>query len=204
MRTCAVVLLAIHCVLGPLPALAGENEQSTPQTRELAEQLLKPEAFEALQQERAQRIAALIAILNGGGEPVRPHRATDVRLKAAELLGCYRAVEAIPSLYAQLEQLQPSCVDARSLETMYPCSLALIAIGKPAALAGCEELKKENSPLRQTLILHIIRGVEGEAGGLLLIRQAINRTDHFPALGRLDEARKEFQRDLMWETKSGE
>lgn len=128
---------------------------------------------------------------------------SDDRKQADEsirFLAVCRAEQAVPILYRRLDAFCVEFIDELADEISYPCCGALQQIGKPASRYGIKELEKENTVLRLLLILHIVRGVEGEKAGQLLLREAIDKAPQGAALLNLQQALAEFEKTCMWET----
>jgi hypothetical protein len=119
---------------------------------------------------RQKMIAELMALV---AKPAATEKEKRGKTEAILALGKLRAVEATPLLVQEIEYCHPyGMSDADTIETSYPCVVALQEIGKPGSLAAlaavaqlrlnglsAEEARKAR--FRLTLLVTVIKGVEG-------------------------------------------
>lgn len=127
---------------------------------------------QALQAIRAQSVVRLIETA------CNPKLSNQVRLAAIHMLGELRAPEAVGALMGQLTVCLPvnEMLCEPTFPTLYPCTGALICIGKPSSLAAAKLLRKEDDEGRRSLLCFIIETVEGKQGGRILIEQQLHDT----------------------------
>lgn len=174
----------------------------------ILEQLISPK-LEARQQalvlvsrERNQLIYGLLKIIHDKG--LKPELKYPLEVSASELavneLGEMRATEAVEVLLASIGF--PSSIisqpgDIRFGE--YPCVRALVEIGKPASKAALAEIPKSvNNRKRASLLLSVIKSVEGPEVGAFMLKLAMDSAKTEEAKNAYDMALKMFP-EIRWE-----
>ncbi len=150
-------------------------------------------------EDRKSLISGLIEIVrtapdDDGAEKVMP--GLGLKRTAIEVLGAYRAEEAVPVLFGALKYRVAagygSTGDESNLSRNYPAAESLIKIGHPALERTWSRIQISDDPLEQQLCCWILCQIEGkETARRLLDEKAKTRTD------RLQKARYEHARALL-------
>lgn len=146
-----VAILSFAVVAGALAA-SGRNETPTSgqdlvQRLSAADQRTRTQAKRALIEERRTRIQALIRIVERPVKGREPFYGNTPRNHAIELLGRYRAAEAVSCLADWLHPREGQDLTRTELMAVPFAGYALIRIGLPSVPAVLEELKRRDDPL---------------------------------------------------------
>ena len=188
MRT--TLCLAIVCATGlfALNLLGEEQKESKTKESDIRDTLMRGDSdaigklSDNLRRERQQMIAALVSVLEKSSDKPLDGLLDYPGVVAAQLLGEMRAEEAVNALVERVSVVSNMTTDLRSPETVHPCSAALIRIGKPASLEclkrlAAERVKdgKENLYTKGSLMLEVIRHVEGDDVARFMLQNAIDK-----------------------------
>ena len=95
---------------------------------------------------------------------------------AVELLGEYRATEAIDLLVKDVSYRVPAISPADDSLVGYTCAKALIEIGSPSVQAIVRCLQQPAKEKELMLFAHVIRRIDGEDVGLFRLEAALKET----------------------------
>lgn len=116
----------------------------------------------------------------------------DPRLLAVELLGDMRATAAVDVLIANIDVDYPRISHELENSAGTACADALIKIGKPGSLGCLRAVSAENDERRMRLLVEVIRRVEGERFGKMMVLEAAQNEKDASKRINLEKAAKVF------------
>lgn len=147
---------------------------------------VQAKAEKGILQQREETIQELLKIVKKKHQSISPDGGM---VRAIRLLGKLRASEAVEDLLAIVDY-RPLIVDD---EIGYPVAYALIEIGKPASRKALLRLRTERNPLRRSLLLEVIKHVEGKPVAVFLIRSHLKQKISGIAKQNLQQALNELR-----------
>lgn len=168
-----ILVAAVGIMLGVDPT-SGRGVVSSVSGLQSSDASIRARVASELREARQKTISELMAVAEA---PSKPEELNSAKELSIDLLGEYRATEAIELLIKNIEYHVSSITFERVPAANYPCVRALAKIGVPSLHAIIRHLDNPCSEKELKLCANVFRLVDGDDVGVLRVEIALKKAE---------------------------